>query len=153
MTIRPATPDDADAIASLVNAAYEVEHFFVAGNRTSSDDVLAVMRTSRFLVTEADDGRVVACVNIAIADGRAYFGMLAVDPGSQGRGYGRALIDAVEAAGRAAGCRVMDIKVVNLREDLLRLYERLGYRASGTEPYEHRPVLRACHFITMEKPL
>jgi hypothetical protein len=47
----------------------------------------------------------------------------------------------------------MTIKVVNLRTDLLLRYERLGYAATGTEPYVHRPVLQPCHFVLMEKPL
>ncbi len=79
--------------------------------------------------------------------------MLAVHPRVQGQGVGHRLIAAAEARVREAGARRMDIKVVNLRTDLLPLYQRLGYLATGTEPYTHRSVLRPCHFILMTKLL
>jgi ribosomal protein S18 acetylase RimI-like enzyme len=154
VNIRNATPDDAGAIARLVNQAYKVEAFFVAGDRTNADDVSGLMRTGSFLVVDGDvTGEIAACIYTSLSDGRAYFGMLAVDPAKQRQGLGRALIDECEHRARAAGARAMDIKVVNLRTDLLRRYERLGYLVAGTERYEHRPVLQPCHFIVMTKAL
>jgi GNAT superfamily N-acetyltransferase len=79
--------------------------------------------------------------------------MLAVRPDAQGRGLGGRLIAEAEARAARAGASVMDIKVVNLRTDLLPRYTRMGYVATGTEPYDHRPVLQPCHFILMEKGL
>ncbi len=35
----------------------------------------------------------------------------------------------------------------------MEFYERLGYVATATAPYEHRPLLQPCHFILMTKPL
>ena len=90
---------------------------------------------------------------VSVSGERGYFGMLAVAPDHRGRGFGHALIQAAEDHARAAGCRVMDIKVVNLRAELFAFYERLGYRVVGTEPYEHRPVLQPCHFVRLEKQL
>jgi ribosomal protein S18 acetylase RimI-like enzyme len=154
VNIRNATPDDAGAIARLVNQAYKVEAFFVAGDRTNVDDVSGLMRTGSFLVVDGDvTSEIAACIYTSLSDGRAYFGMLAVDPAKQRQGLGRALIDECERRARAAGARAMDIKVVNLRTDLLRRYERLGYLVAGTERYEHRPVLQPCHFIVMTKAL
>ena len=57
--------------------------------------------------------------------------MLAVEPVAQGRGLGRALIDAAELHARSGGASVMHISVVNLRSDLLAYYGRLGYIATG----------------------
>lgn len=155
MIVRPATPADADAIAALVNRAYEVEAFFVAGDRTSAAEVRRLMADGRFLVIDREEasGGIMGCVFTSVEAGRGYFGMLAVAPDAQKRGFGRALIDACEFAARAAGCRVMTIKVVNLRTDLLDRYARLGYVATGTAPYDHRPVIQPCHFVEMEKRL
>lgn len=100
-----------------------------------------------------EDGRVVGCVQVAVRDGRGYFGMLAVDPEAQGRGIGRRLIDEAEQTAIKAGCSVMDIKIVNLRTDLVPLYDALGYVPTGTEPYLHRPIKRPCHFVMMTKQL
>jgi N-acetylglutamate synthase-like GNAT family acetyltransferase len=154
VTVRTATASDADAIAALVNRAYEVEAFFVAGDRTNAADVRRLMTEGRFLVIEPDtSGDIVGCVFTSIEGDRGYFGMLAVAPDAQRRGLGRAMIEACEAAARAAGGRVMTIKVVNLRTDLLQRYQRLGYHVTTTDPYVHRPVLQPCHFVNMEKAL
>ncbi len=102
------------------------------------------------------DGRgtaLVACVYVSVDHGSGYFGMLAVDPVAQGRGLGRALIDAAEGRARSAGATAMDITVVNLRTDLIGYYTRLGYIATGTEPYVHRPVTQPVHFVKMRKSL
>jgi ribosomal protein S18 acetylase RimI-like enzyme len=150
--VRAAREGDTDAIVSIVNEAYLVEAFFVAGNRTHPAEVRELIRAGQCYVAD-DDGRVVACVEVAAKDGRGYFGMLAVSPAIQGRGLGRRLITFAEDTARQAGCAVMDIKVVNVRGDLVRFYESLGYVVTGTEPYVHRPVLQPCHFVLMTKRL
>lgn len=152
MTFRVADDRDAAAIADLVNTAYEVEAFFVAGDRTSTADIRRLMAGGVFLVAGTSDA-IDGVVYTTTHGDRGYFGMLAVDPAQQGRGLGRALVAACEARAREAGCRAMDIKVVNLRTDLLALYGRLGYVEAGTEPYEHRPVLQPCQFVLMTKDL
>jgi N-acetylglutamate synthase-like GNAT family acetyltransferase len=153
MSIREAGPQDAEAIAALVNRAYEVEMFFVAGDRTSAERVRSALEAGTFLVDEDPAGEVAACVHVSMDGTRAHFGMLAVDPVRQGRGRGRALIAEAERRARTQGATALDIEVVNLRTDLVVFYERLGYRAVGTRPYEHRPVRQPCHFICMTKPL
>ena len=83
----------------------------------------------------------------------AYFGMLAVDPARQGQGLGRALVDAAEDYARTAGCRDMDIRVVNLRAELPPFYRKLGYREIGTEPGSDPRQIKPFHFVTMSKPI
>jgi GNAT superfamily N-acetyltransferase len=155
VTVRTAVPADAESIAALVNRAYEVEAFFVAGDRTDAGEVRRLMNGGRFLVVDRDapPGGIAGCVFTSVESDRGYFGMLAVSPEAQRQGLGRAMIEACESAARDAGCRVMTIKVVNLRTDLLRRYERLGYLITGTEPYVPRPVIQPCHFVNMEKAL
>lgn len=151
-SIRVARPGDTAAIVALVNEAYRVESFFVQGNRVEAPEIRELTSAGELLVAE-QDGQVVACVHVSVRGEGGYFGMLAVHPRVQGQGVGHRLIAAAEARGREAGARRMDIKVVNLRTDLLPLYQRLGYLAIGTEPYTHRSVLRPCHFILMTKLL
>jgi GNAT superfamily N-acetyltransferase len=153
MEISIAEPEEADALADLVNASYEVERFFVAGNRTSAEDVRASMAQGTFLVTRDPAGRIIGTVLFAIDGSTASFGMLAVDPRFQRLGLGHALIEAAEARAREGGAVTMSILVVNVREDLLPRYRRLGYVPVGVAPYVHRPTLRDCHFIRMEKTL
>jgi hypothetical protein len=61
---------------------------------------------------------------------------------------------AAEAYGRARGCLVADITVVNLRTELPPFYRRLGYVETGTEPFpDDQATFRPCHLVTMSKPL
>jgi GNAT superfamily N-acetyltransferase len=151
---RFATGDDAADLARLVNAAYEVERFFVAGDRTSADDVRSLMERGIFLLGIEENDVLAGCIHVAISGTKAGFGMLAVSPDRQGHGWGRRLVQAAEAYALAAGCRTMVIRVVNLRTDLFPIYRRLGYAETGAiEPYVHRPMVRPVHFVVMAKTL
>ena len=150
--VRVAARGDTDAIVSIVNEAYRVEAFFVEGNRTSAAEVSELIDREEILVATGERA-VVGCVHVSAEGGRGYFGMLAVTPTAQGRGIGLRLIREAEGRARTAGCQFMDIKVVDVRTDLVAFYPRLGYRPVATEPYVHRPVLQPVHFIAMEKTL
>ncbi len=55
---------------------------------------------------------------------------------------------------RGPGCRFVDLRVVNLRQELPRFYQKLGYAQSGTEPFpEDTATLLPCHFLIMSKSL
>lgn len=150
---RAVRSSEVPAVCHLINRAYEVEHFFVTGDRVTPEALAAEMSRGTVYVVDGAGGRLRACVYTDVSAGRGYFGMLAVDPDEQGQGLGRALIAFAEDTARAAGARVMTISVVNVRQDLLAFYGRLGYVATGTAPYVHRPVSQPVHFILMEKPL
>jgi len=157
--LRVATLDDVLAITELVNAAFRVEDFFKAGDRTDVDEVREHFATGEFLVLDADDesfgGRhLVACVYLARDGAKAYFGMLSIDPGRQGRGLGRVMIEGLEARCRESGCREIEIHVVDLREELPPFYRRFGYVETGVLPFpDDGSSTRACHFIVMTKRL
>jgi ribosomal protein S18 acetylase RimI-like enzyme len=155
--VRRATAEDVPEIVRVINLAYRVEDFFIDGDRTRADDVLA--RLSRpdagFLVADASsDGRLMAAVYVEVRGDRGYFGMLAVDPAHQQRGVGRALATAAESHCRAAGCRHLDIDVVDLRAELLPFYRALGFTETGRarfpDPWKLR---RQAHLLVMTKPL
>jgi ribosomal protein S18 acetylase RimI-like enzyme len=154
LTLRSATPDDAPALARSISQAFEVERFFKVGDRTNRDEVASLMREGEFLVLEDPPGTPAGCVYVKRKGDRSYFGMLSIDPALQGRGLGRALVDEVESRARAAGCRYMDIQVVNLREELPPFYRRLGYVETGTAPFpDDEHTTKPCHFILMTKTL
>lgn len=153
MNFRLADPGDAESITQVVNAAFRVERFLIDRDRVNAEKVRTMLRQGNFLLAK-DAGRLIGCVYVEIRGERAYFGLLAVDPSRQKEGLGRRLIAAAEDYGRTAGCRVMDIRVVNLREELPPFYRRLGYQETGTEPFaaDAHPK-QPCHFIIMSKPL
>jgi predicted N-acetyltransferase YhbS len=156
MSIRTARPDEAAALASLINAAFVVEAFFKIGDRTSADEIAALMEAGgEFLVLDGPGtGTLTGCAYLTCSGDRAYFGMLSIDPRRQRQGAGRCLIDAVESRARERGCRFIDIYIVNLREELPDYYRRLGYVESGTLPFsEPERASRPCFFIVMTKRL
>lgn len=152
ISVRIAKPSDAPAIATLVNRAYAIEASFVDGDRTNPDAIAQMMDEGMFVVLDAE-GALAAAVYIEADDEAAYLGMLSVDPELQGHGLGRRLVRVAEAIGEAMGAPAMDLKIINLREELARWYKSLGYREVGTAPYEHRPVKQPCHFVEMRKSL
>ena len=137
-----------------------MEAFFKIGDRTNADEITALMNAGgEFLVLEKVEpgtgtGTPIGCVVLTQTGDRAYFGMLSVTPANQGKNLGRRLIKAVEARARERGCHVMDIHIVNLREELFPYYRGLGYRETGTLPFSDPDrASRPCHFIIMSKPL
>jgi ribosomal protein S18 acetylase RimI-like enzyme len=154
ISVRRARPADAGALADLVNRAYEVEGFFVDGQRTSADEIGRMLSTGagEFIVLEDSRARLVASVYVeARGDAGGYFGMLSVDPDCQGMGLGTRLVRIAEAMCEAMGKTSVRLKIVNLREELGRWYRSLGYREVGTSPYTHRPVKQPCHFVEMQR--
>jgi GNAT superfamily N-acetyltransferase len=153
MTIVTAGPEHATVLAALINRAYEVERFFVEGDRTNPAGVREAMGRGQFLMAATEAGEIAGTIFVEVAGGIASFGMLAVSPEHQQRGIGRRLISQAEQHAREAGASTMEILVVNLRTDLLPRYRRAGYVPAGEAPYVHRPVTRPCHFIRMAKTL
>ena len=114
--LRTAGPADAGAVTALINAAYQVERFFIDGDRTSEDEVRRYMAKGTFLIAE-QDAVPVGCVYTEQRGDHGYFGLLAVDPAHHGQGLGRSLVESAEEHFRRAGCRAVDIQVVDLRLD------------------------------------
>jgi predicted N-acetyltransferase YhbS len=154
MHIRIATADDADILAAIINRAFVIEAFFKIGERTSSADVAGLMRAGgSFLIAEEGD-QATGCVFVKTKGATGYFGMLSVDPGQQGKGLGRVLIDASEAHLRDRGCSKVEIEIVNLREELPPFYEKFGYRKTAERPFTSpERASQPCHFIVMTKAL
>jgi GNAT superfamily N-acetyltransferase len=153
-TVRRASRSEAAAIAALVNRAYEVERSFKVGDRTTVEEIERLAEDGAFLVLDGAQGGLAAAVHVRAEGGRASFGMLSVDPDLQRAGIGRRLVAIAESYCQAQGCHLMEIAVVNLREDLPPFYRRLGYEVSGTAPFPAPGELtRPAHFILMAKPL
>jgi GNAT superfamily N-acetyltransferase len=94
------------------------------------------------------------CVYVAVKGELGYFGLLSVDPSRQGHGIGTTLMRTAEEFCLGAGCRTMEILVVNLRNELLPYYRRHGYVEAGTRPFpDTERTSRPCHFVVLRKRL
>lgn len=164
ISVRRATPEDAPALAHLINRAYEVEAFFVDGPRVTAAEVAELTQNGVFLVLEhgalAPDagarGGLAAAVLLhpedAEASDRASIQLVSVAPELQRLGLGTRLVRIAEAMAEAMGAGSVGLRIVNLRGELARWYRRLGYREIGVTPYV-RPAKRACHFVELARDL
>jgi GNAT superfamily N-acetyltransferase len=115
--------------------------------------VHALLQKGQLLLAE-EAGVITGCVYVELRGDRGYFGLLAVDLARQGSGLGSRLVAAAEDDCRAAGCRFMDLTIVNLRPKLPGFYRRLGYVENGTAPFpSDQHANQPCHLIKMTKPL
>jgi N-acetylglutamate synthase-like GNAT family acetyltransferase len=155
MNIRQADMADADALEALINKAYEVENFFVTGNRIHSHEISAYLVKGYFFVALIEQ-LIVGCIYLELKNKRAYFGLLSVHPSYQGKGIGKELIFLAENFGRRHHCSHMDMNVVNLREELPPFYRKLGYEVTGEQlPFAPRTLVtdKPVFFILMSKTL
>lgn len=154
MQVRVATVNDAEAIMSVINAAFRrAENFLIDRDRIDLESVQDLLRKGKFLLAE-DGSAVCGCVYIEMRGERSYLGLLSVDPKRQKAGLGSKLMNAAEDHCARAGCRFMDLRIVNVRKELPGFYNRLGYVETGTEPFTAglNPKV-PCHFVNMSKPL
>lgn len=157
LTLRSATPADSEAIARLVNDAFRPERSFIDADRTNPSKIRHLFHKGKFLLLgdSGDSASPAGCVYVEIRGDRGYFGLLAVDPAQQRSGIGGRLIAAAEEECRGAGCRYMDLTLVNLRTELPDYYRRFGYCENGTLPFpsdQHTPKIPV-HLVQMSKAL
>jgi ribosomal protein S18 acetylase RimI-like enzyme len=149
--VRTAIPSDISQIVNLINRAFAVERFFKSGDRTDSEQIQHMMEQGKFLLLE-NDGDPVACVFVKVTGDRGYIGTLSVDPTHQRSGLGRRMMREAEEYCRAAGCKAVDIRIVNLRKELPAIYHKLGFIETGTQSAEViKNATRPIHFLTMSK--
>src|SRR5271170_2267393 len=109
--IRRAHEDDAPALVRLINAAFQVERFFLGCDRLNLAEVRSRMKRGEFLLLE-DAGGLVGCVYAELRGERGYIGLLSVEPERQKSGLGRVLMNAAEEYFREHGCRMAELRVV-----------------------------------------
>lgn len=172
MNIRTATLADLDALHDLVHRAYRGDS--ARQGWTHEADLLDGQRTDREALTEMlsdgdirvlvaeEGGALIGCVEIADErDGRAYLGMLSVEPNRQASGLGRRLIAAAEScAGDTFGARTMEMTVIRQRSELIDYYKRRGYALTGedrpfplADPRFGTPRRNDLAFVVLAKPL
>ena len=150
LVFRLAAESDVPAIVGLIESAYRgegsragwtTEEHLLDGQRTDLEAVLAVVSAPDSVMLLAESGGTLAgcCQLQRRGAGEAYFGMFSVDPGSQGRGWGREILaEAERLAHHEWGARSMVMTVLAQRPELIAWYERRGYRRTGeTRPFPY----------------
>ena len=137
---------DAEAIAKLINSAYRgepsrkgwtTEADILDGLRTTTTEIgKTIKRKATFILIGVLKDEIVATIccewqELAFQD-TVHFGMIAVKPSLQNKGYGKKMIKAAEAIclreWRVVG---FHMAVISIRHELIAFYERLGYKRTG----------------------
>lgn len=155
INFRLSTTDDAPRLITMINAAFSIEEF-LEGTRTDEARLATTMEKGSILMAEDEAGDLLGSLYFELRERRGYLGMLAVDPAQQGRGLARRLVEAAEDHLRNAGCDEVEIVVLNMRPELVPIYERFGFVVEGTTEFTPSRTLKPgveCYGIIMVKKL
>ena len=131
LTIRPAVPADADAIAVLLTEL---------GYPASAADIpgrLAAVRAAPGETLVAEDGAVLgvgSVTRLALlhrAEPAALLSALVVRPDQRGQGVGRLLVEAAERHAAGWGCRTLELTSRDDRLAAHRFYRGLGFESAS----------------------
>jgi GNAT superfamily N-acetyltransferase len=133
VTVRTARESDADAIRNLTREAYSkwvavigreplpMKVDYADAIKTHRFDLLFVDSRLAALIETVPEGDLLLIVNVAVA------------PGSQGRGYGKRLLQYAEDLAASTGCKGTRLYTNKLFGANLRLYAALGYQVEREE--------------------
>ncbi len=130
--IRPATLEDAPAVARVVVAAGMFTAEESAFVPELFADFLSSPKDDRYGLVVLDDGGVLGVAYwhpVEMADGVVDLTMIGVDPAAQGRGLGRTLMRHAEAQVRGAGQRLVLVQTSGTDQyaGTRQFYAALGY--------------------------
>jgi len=139
--IRPATPDDIDALVEIENLCFDTDRL----SRRSFRHMITKAHAA--LLLDEDDGAVRGYVLLLFNAGTSLARMysIAVHPEQRSRGIGRQLMLAAEQAALAQDCVTLRLEVRMDNASSIALYESMGYRRFGfyDDYYEdHMDALR-----------
>jgi ribosomal protein S18 acetylase RimI-like enzyme len=151
VSIVPYRPDHAGAWRSLnedwlVAGGYALE---AKDQLVLGDPKGAILDRGGFIFIAERDGAPVGCCSLmAMSDGGYEVGKMAVAEGARGLSLGRRLLEACEAAARAAGAPRLYLETNAAQTHAIALYRRFGFVDLPAQP---TPYAR-CN-VWMEKPL
>ena len=151
IVIDPARPEDAGELMTVQRAAFLIEgelndSFTLPPLTETLDEVRKAIESDTVVLVARLGHRIVGSVRGIAADGTGHVGRLSVAPDMHGRGIGRDLMAAVEAA-LAGQVTRYELFTGATSENNLRMYRRLGYHDIGWRPAAAAPGL-----AYLEKP-
>ncbi len=124
LTIRPFLPDDSDAVTALWHLVFPDDP-----SRNNPPDVIRrklEVQPELFLVGVAG-GNIIGTALGGYDGFRGWIYHLAVHPGEQRRGHGRALVEAIERELQKLGCPKLNLQVRATNRATVAFYQALGY--------------------------
>ncbi len=141
--IREATQDDLEDIIALQRRAFRsvavrAGNTDIAPMTQTVDEIREEMPGSKILVYE-ETGAIIGSVRAYESDGTCEIARLIVDPSQQKRGIGTLLMSEIES--RMAHCQRFNIFTGAQFDEVIRLYERLGYAIVRREEAQFVPMV------------
>lgn len=142
LRFRRAIVDDVPEIVALVNSCYRgdssrlgwtTEADLLDGTRTDDEEIRSLITQPGSIIVLCLSGEeIIGSVHIQKQGDSSHLGMFVVNPGLQGGGVGRRLMEAAELTAREEwGSAKMAMSVITMRAELIAYYERRGYARTG----------------------
>lgn len=154
MRTEPMRPDDSDAVAALVRAAFAAQPVLTdppaSALRLTAADIRAHLAAGHGGAVVRAGATLAGSVLWMPSDGGLYVSRVAVAPGHRRRGIATSLLAAAETAARAAGWPRLLLETRLVLLDNQRLFARFGFHEVSRHAH---PGYEEPTFMLMQKPL
>jgi GNAT superfamily N-acetyltransferase len=133
--MRPARPDEAEAVGELVEAAFS-RHVAAVGRRPApmdDDHAARIAQGQQYVVDDDTPGTLAASIVLVDEGDHLVVNNVAVAPDRQRQGHGRALLAFAEDEARRRGLPEIRLHTHARMADNLIMYPRLGYVETACE--------------------
>ncbi|MET0604019.1 MAG: GNAT family N-acetyltransferase [Baekduia sp.] len=133
--MRPARPDEAEAVGALVEAAFS-RHIAAVGQRPApmdDDHAARIARGEQYVIDGGEPGALAASIVLVDEHDHLLVNNVAVAPDRQRQGHGRTLLAFAEDEARRRGLPEIRLHTHARMADNLIMYPRLGYVEAGRE--------------------
>lgn len=149
--IKPARPDDARAIASVLAESFaEYEPLYTAeafAATTPNSDVLETRFAEGPIWIALFEGKIVGTISVVPEDESLYIRSMAILPEARGAGIGEQLLTEIENFAVAGGYRRLFLSTTPFLYHAIGLYGKFGFVRSGVDD------LYGTSLLTMSKHL
>lgn len=158
MIIRPAVPQDASVICALQNAIIRDSQItFTTVEKQPEDVARLIGEGAPYLVAEAAGEAIGFATWGAFRSGPGYAHTaehsVYLAEAAQGRGAGRALMQALEVGAADAGIHVLVAGISGVNQGAIRFHEKLGFEHVGRLPETGRKQGQWLDLVLMQKIL
>ncbi|MFG6490347.1 GNAT family N-acetyltransferase [Roseateles sp. BYS78W] len=131
MQIARETPDQPDVIALIAELDAYQDSLYPPESRHALDLTSLKQDNVLFYVARNDARVALGCGAVVLGDTYGEIKRMYVSPASRGQGVARRLLQVLEAAAAAAGCRLLTLETGPYQPEALGLYAALGFERCG----------------------